>query len=89
MTNKRLVKTMWCYGKPSKYNCLFLIFSLFFRSLPNGVYMLLNTSLQQYPAYCHMNGIDGCGAGPWTLAMTLDGTKVFLLSLHFVIATQM
>ena len=31
---------------------------------------------QKIPVYCHM-GDFGCGDGGWTLAMKIDGTKVY------------
>ncbi|XP_032219407.2 uncharacterized skeletal organic matrix protein 5 [Nematostella vectensis] len=30
---------------------------------------------RSFDAYCHMDELVGCGAGPWTLAMKVDGGK--------------
>ena len=49
---------------------------MFFSPLPNGVYKLLDTSLEEYPVYCHMTEIDGCGGGGWALVMKIDGNLV-------------
>ena len=37
----------------------------------DGVYKLKSGN-----HYCMMNQKGGCGGGGWTLAMTIDGTKV-------------
>ena len=31
--------------------------------------------------YCHMENIEGCGGGGWTLVMKIDGAKVSFTSL--------
>ncbi|CAB3998900.1 Hypothetical predicted protein, partial [Paramuricea clavata] len=45
-------------------------------SLSNGIYKLkYNDSSEEYPVYCHMTAIPGCGGGGWTLVMKVDGNK--------------
>ena len=61
-----------CAPMFSKVVCLFN-----FSPLPSGTYMLRNETLGEYPVYCHMTSINGCGgAEGWTLAIALDGDKV-------------
>ena len=53
--------------------------SVLHRSSKSQVYPLMFGS-QKIPVYCHM-GNFGCGAGGWTLAMKIDGTKVCSFTL--------
>ena len=53
--------------------------SFFFtRAQGNGAYLLQMHS-GKVPVYCHMtsHGLGACGGGGWTLAMKIDGSKVF------------
>ena len=52
-------------------------FTIFNSSLTSGIYKLRNNiSLEQYDVYCHMTELSGCGQGPWTLVLKVNGTKV-------------
>ena len=42
--------------------------------------MLLDSSLNEYLGYCHMAEINRCGPGAWTLVMTLNGSKVTVIT---------
>ena len=46
------------------------------------VYHIVVASLP-HTVYCHMSELPGCGAGGWTLAMKIDGTKVRNFVLAF------
>ena len=53
--------------------------SVVHRSTKSQVYPLIFGS-QNVPVYCHM-GSFGCGDGGWTLAMKIDGKKVYYFTI--------
>ena len=55
-------------------------------STKSQVYPLMFGS-QKIPVYCHM-GNFGCGDGGWTLAMKIDGTKVYSCPLTISFLTN-
>ena len=48
----------------------------------NGAYYLHFKDGEVRRTYCHENGIPGCGVGPWTLVMKIDGHQVSLAIIH-------
>ena len=83
MERKELQK--WNQNKVRAINLLKIdnIFYCFISGIENKAYILKVGSVK-IPVYCHMTsvGLGACGGGGWTLDMTTDGTKVYLISIN-------
>ena len=59
---------------------------MFFRSTGNKAYPLKLGSSLELDVYCHMtNDLGACGGSGWTLVMKIDGNKVWIGLLLFIL----
>ena len=59
---------------------------MFFRSTGNKAYPLRLGSSLELDVYCHMtNDLGACNGSGWTLVMKIDGNKVEVLTLLFIL----
>jgi len=69
--------------------CLNVLLSIYLSSrirVDGSFYIRADSPSQYANVFCHMTPIPGCGDGGWTLAMKIDGTKVFFACKHKYLA---